>query len=112
MNAQNTKEIAEWLVSGETGISSKTMAAIALGAEKGRFDAPYDPSDFSRCYKLVNRVPAICDCFDIIGKRVPVFAGILREWDGLCRLYERDLPTGISRELYDRIKELRAEAKA
>ena len=110
MNAQDTKDLAEWFVSRETGVSSETMASIALGAEKGYFDAPHDPSDFGRRYRLVKRVPNVRDHFVTIAQRVPVFAGILREWDALCRLYERDLPTGKSRELYDRIKLLRQEA--
>lgn len=109
MNAQDAKELGEWLVSHQTGASSMTMAAIALGAETGRFDAPRDPSDFGRCYKLVKRLPKIRNHFETIAQRVPVFAGILREWDALCRIYERDLPTGKSDELYERIRSLREE---
>jgi len=110
MNAQDLKDIGEWMTSQDTGVSSETMVAIALGAEKGRFDAPHDPSDFGRCYRLVQKVPAIYGAFDRIGELVPAFAGILREWEELCRIYERDLPTGISNELYERIKQLRKEA--
>lgn len=111
MNAQTIKAIGEWLRSHDTGVSSETMVAIALGAEKGRFDAPYDPSDFGRCYRLVQKIPEIRDAFDRIGELVPAFAGILREWDDLCRIYERDLKSGGSQELYDRIKELRGDRK-
>lgn len=95
--------------SHDTGVSSETMAGIFLGAGKGMFDAPYDPSDFGRCYRLVKKVPAIRSAFERIAELVPSFAGILREWDELCRLYERDEPTGRSDELYRRIKELRTE---
>lgn len=110
MNPQDIKRLAEWLVSNDTGISSKTMAAIALGAKKSRFNAPYDPSDFGRCYRLVQKVPAIRNAFDRIGELEPRFAGILLNWDELCSLYERDLHTGQSKELYRRIKELRGDA--
>ena len=110
MNAHDIKAVGEWMTSWDTGVSSETMAAIALGAEKGRFDAPHDPSDFGRCYRLVQKVPAIRGAFSRIGELVPAFAGILREWDELCRLYERDLHTGSSEELYRRIKELRSAA--
>ena len=110
MTPQDIKDIAEWLVSDDCGVSSKTMAAIALGADKGRFNAPYDPSDFGRCYRLVKKVPAIRTAFDRISKLEPHFAGILLNWDELCAIYERDLHTGQSKELYRRIKELRGDA--
>lgn len=110
MSPQDIKDLAEWLVSCDTGISSITIAAIALGAEKGRFNAPYDPSDFGRCYRLVQKVPAIYNAFDRIGELEPCFAGILLNWDELCSIYERDLHTGQSKELYLRIKALRGDA--
>lgn len=110
MSPQDIKDLAEWLVSCDTGISSKTMAAIALGGEKGRFNAPYDPSDFGRCYRLVQKVPAIRNAFDRIGELEPCFAGILLNWDELCSLYERDLHTGQCKELYMLIKALRGDA--
>jgi len=109
MNAQTIKALGEWFRSYDTGVSSETMAAIAMGAEAGRFDAPHDPSDFGRCYRLVQKVPEIREAFDRIGELVPAFAGILREWDELCRIYDRDLKSGSSQELYDRIKTLRKE---
>jgi hypothetical protein len=106
--------LIEWLFGDDTGISSKSMAAVALGVTKtGRreFGAPHDPSDFGRCYRLVLAVPEIIDAFPAISKRVPVFTGILENWDELCALYERDLPTGRSNDLYNRIKELRGETR-
>lgn len=111
MSPQDIKDIAEWLVSDDCGVSSKTMAAIALGADKGRLNAPHDPSDFGRCYRLVKKVPAIRTAFDRIGEIEPRFAGILLNWDELCSLYERDLHTGQSKELYLRIKALRGDTK-
>ena len=111
MNDQDLQKLGEWFRSHKTGVSSETMAAIAMGAKVGRFDAPYDPSDFGRCYGLVQQVPAIRNYFDQIAELVPVFSGILREFDVLCDLYDRDYSSGCSQELYDRIKELRKESK-
>lgn len=115
MNPKELPALGTWLISGDTGISSETMAGIALGATptpgnwRSEGDAPHDPSDFGRCYRLVKAVPSIRDDFGAIGKAVPAFAGILREWDALCVIYERDLPTGQSDDLYERIRELRKE---
>ncbi len=118
MIPQDLHRLGTWLLSGDTGISSETMAGIALGGNPGverlrsRCDAPHDPSAFGRCYRLVQAVPSIRDDFDRIGASVPAFAGILREWDNLCSIYVRDLPTGESTELYECIKTLRKEGGA
>lgn len=110
LTQSDIQAVAEWFVSQDTGISSETMASIALGAKKGRFDAPHDSNDFGRCYRLVKQVPAIRLAFTTIGEIVPTFSGILGEWDALIRIYERDLPSGWSDELCRRIKELRVTA--
>ena len=119
MNTKDLPAIGTWMLSGETGISSETMLGIALGGKKpsksnwsARLDAPHDPSDFGRCYRLVQIAPSIREDFDRIGKMVPQFAGILREWDALCAIYERDLLSGKSDELYKKIKQLRATEAA
>jgi hypothetical protein len=112
LSTQAQSALGNWLIGGNTGTSSETMAAIALGATKTnafRMDAPHDPSDFGRCYKLVQTVPEIRDHFPRIAKKVKPFAGILREWDALVQIYERDKPKGESTELYNRIKELRGD---
>lgn len=109
LNADALKRIGNWLRSDDTGISSETMAAITLGADSGDFDAPHDGSDFGRCYRLVEAVPEVRAAFPRIAALVPAFAGILAAWDELAAIYLRDLPTGLSQDLYDRIKSLRAD---
>lgn len=119
MTPADIPKLGDWLLAGDTGVSSETMAAIALGATVasstrrwGLGDAPHDPSDFGRCYRLVQAVPSIRQDFERIAQAVPAFRAILREWDGLCAIYLRDLPTGESAELYARITALRAEGGA
>lgn len=108
------RKCLEWMLGDDTGVSSETMVAVACGINRRpksafRVDAPYDPSDFGRCYRLVQQIPEIRNSFHHIGKAVPVFAGILENWDELVELYLRDLPTGRSDELYKRIKQLRGD---
>jgi len=103
------EKIARWFKVGSRGVSSMSMAYIATGATMGQFDAPYDPSDFGRCYELIQVAPEIKDDFPKIAQLVPQFAGILQHWDELCTIYERDKPTGKSEELYQRIQQLRGE---
>lgn len=111
LSPESLAQIGAWLVSDDTGISSKTMAAIALGAtgEGLDTDAPYDPGDFGRCLRLVSAVPELRASFDRIAAVEPRFAGILENWDELEAIYRRDLSTGKSKELYERIKTLRGD---
>lgn len=112
LSQESKAKLIEWLLNGNTGISSKSMAAVAVGTKLGDgwgFDAPHDPSDFSRCYKLVQRVPEIRRFFPQIGRRIPKFKGILDNWDNLCRIHDRDIDSGGSSELYILIKTLRGD---
>ncbi|QHM71648.1 hypothetical protein [Mixta intestinalis] len=102
-------EIGQWLVRGDTGLSSETMAAIWLGAKSGRFSFPRDPSDFGRCWRLVEKVPAIRKAFPRICAVYPPIAPYLENWDELSRLYvaATEHGTGKAPELYQRMIALR-----
>ncbi len=101
------KKYVQWLLSDDTGVSSETMLCAHIGVKRRRNDAPYDPADFGRCYRLLKKFPEIRDSFSKIGRRVKAFKGILKEWDRLVVIYERDLESGKSAELYAEIKRLR-----
>lgn len=54
------RRAAEWLLSGDTGISSETMCAYFLGIKKGDVfgsQAPSDAADRGRCIRLLERIP-------------------------------------------------------
>lgn len=116
MNHKDLAAIGKWLAYGNIGVSSRTMLAIALNPslhyDRMCMDAPHDPSDFLRCCNLIEAVPSIRDDFERIGQIVPQFAGILREFDALCEIVERDRNSSGSQELYDRIQTLRKESAA
>lgn len=106
--------IGQWLVGSDTGLSSKTLAAIFLGATDGpecRFNYPLDPSDFGRCWRLVEAVPEIRDAFPRICQVYPPMAPFINNWDELSALYVTAVKSGTGKapELYQRMKELRAE---
>lgn len=110
LSAAAQRKIGNWLLSHDTGNSSETMAAIALGAStRSGLHAPHDVSDFGRCYRLVKKVPEIRQSFPRLARKCPAFAGIVREWDELVVIYLRDLPKFGSKELYQRIKQLRGD---
>ncbi|EBI7575638.1 hypothetical protein APP39_002229 [Salmonella enterica subsp. enterica serovar Minnesota] len=105
-------KVLKWQTKGHVGISSATMASIALGLEKsfyhGRFDAPSDPADLRRCMMLVDEIPEIKDSFPLIAKKVKRFSPILREWDSLIALLKLELkrPDKRAQKTYKWIKEL------
>lgn len=106
------RKCLEWMLRGDTGISSQSMVAVACRIPyKTSFGmaAPHDPSDFGRCLRLVRQIPEIRNHFDRIGKRIPAFDGILKNWDELAALYDEEAPTRRAPKLYDRIQQLRGD---
>lgn len=60
-------KVLQWQATGDVGVSSATMASIALGLDKpfygSHFGAPHDPSDMLRCMKLLEAIQEIRDHF-------------------------------------------------
>ncbi|WP_124829234.1 MULTISPECIES: hypothetical protein [unclassified Burkholderia] len=111
LNKQALQKIVRWYIAGDTGVSSESMVAVVARAKSlaHELDAPYDPADFGRCYRLVKAVPEIRGRFSDIAAAIPTFKGILDNWNQLVAIYERDLPTGKSTELHQRIRQLRGD---
>ena len=87
LNLYAIANVGTWLASGNTGLSSLTMAAIALGAEKGDFHVPADSGDFGRCLFLLERVPSLENDFPQIAWFCPAFRPILERWHELADMY-------------------------
>ncbi|MBJ8744053.1 hypothetical protein I5403_06030 [Citrobacter farmeri] len=105
-------EIGQWIVGEDTGLSSLTMASVWLGAKSGQFSFPRDPSDFGRCWRLVEQIPAIRDAFPRIGAVYPPIAPYLEHWEELSQLYMEAIESGTGKapELYQRMIALRESA--
>ncbi|MBN4856442.1 hypothetical protein H4F83_05890 [Citrobacter freundii] len=108
-------KVLQWQTTGDVGVSSATMASIALGLGNpfyGRgFGAPHDPSDMLRCMKLLEAIPEIRDHFPAIAKRVPTFKGIIEHWDELVEVMNRECVGDNWRapDAYNLIKKLRGD---
>mgnify|MGYP001264867867 CR=1 FL=1 len=87
-------KVLQWQATGDIGVSSATMASIALGMKESfygrRFDAPYDPSDMLRCMQLLEAIPEIREHFPAIANNVPAFKGIIEHWDSLVDSMNRE----------------------
>ena len=50
---RHSKELNKWIVSGDTGLSSKSIWCIIMGVEETSPSVPCDSDDFGRCYRLL-----------------------------------------------------------
>ena len=75
------EQILTWLVNGRVGLSSKTMATIALGRTPQRNCYPYDPDDLNRCLLLLRAAPCVRDAFPLIANSSKVWAALIAQWD-------------------------------
>ena len=66
-----------WIENGERGLSSKTMWNLFMRNKSYAVNHPYDPDDFSRCYKLLEAVPEWKE-------RVPELCTLSKEWKNLA----------------------------
>lgn len=102
----------DWLKSGDTGISSETIHWVLHGGfYLAHFGIPYDPDDFGRCYRLLKRFPEYRARLPEVAEKFPAWEPLVREWDRMTEIYERDLPTGKSEELFKLIQELTRPGK-
>jgi hypothetical protein len=83
----------DWLLSGDTGISSKTIYSVLTGKRSagGRDgDAPYDPDDFGRCYRLLKRYPHWVEQLPKVAEAWPIWREFVPRWKEMCALYESE----------------------
>ncbi|MBJ7550765.1 hypothetical protein [Marinomonas ostreistagni] len=102
------ERLVKWLLSGDTGTSSKAIVSQMTGieAEDSFSDYPRDTSDFGRCYRLMKAVPEFRFRISEMASRSERWAALVACWDELDRLYETDKDA-----CYKKIKEVLATAK-
>ena len=129
------KTLLEWFLVGNTGVSSKTIVAKAIGVTPGHSGYPRDPSDFKRCYDLLQSVPDLYDYLPLLKEPFPgedrsyiqhyggdmhgaslrkcdVWTVLVDNWHELERVYEKELSRDDDRmpELYKKMQDLRKQA--
>lgn len=112
--------LAAWLNCDETGRSSMFMAAVCEprmvpgfpGHIRDRFH-PLDPSDFGRCYGLLEAEPSIRSKFNEIKEAGgPVWTVLIDNWAELETLYLEERKQESAPKLYSRMQELISEAES
>lgn len=80
-------KIIEWLANGDTGLSSETMAFMALGVKKNHSHHPHDTSDLNRCLLLLEAEPMVRLSFPKLRELSPQWAALIDNWDELERMF-------------------------
>jgi hypothetical protein len=96
-----------WLAGGDTGSSSITIWSVMTGwaMPNGRAPSvPWDPDDFGRCHRLLERFPAWRQRMPEVAEMYPEWAGLVAAWGELTSLYLEELPSGQAPRCYARMK--------
>lgn len=94
LSADAKGRLLEWSLSRDTGVSSETIAKIAIGMKPGGhfgFDIPYDGGDFGRCYRLLQKVPELREALPLVAEVCPKWRPIIERWDEIEAAYLRDI---------------------
>ncbi|WP_196160895.1 hypothetical protein [Reinekea sp. G2M2-21] len=81
--------LVNWLASDDTGSSSLYLASVlfpsAFKVKLPCFAYPYDPSDFSRCIKLLRAEPSLRTNYwdKILNDNSPIWRELAQRWDEL-----------------------------
>jgi hypothetical protein len=103
-----------WMINGDRGVSSNKIVEIMEGYQPysmtgvcGIFQThPLDPSDFNRCYALLESVPEYRDRLKIMRYVSAEWRVLVDNWYELENLLLEELPSGKAPKLYDKMWEL------
>lgn len=107
---ERARKIGEWLLSGDTGISSEAIASVMLGVlpedvvalSKWGETHPRDPSDFGRCLRLVRMLDCRTD-LELMRRVSKPWEAVVTHWDRWAWLYDTESKRsdGKAPKLYD-----------
>lgn len=108
LGLSSLERITKWAVSDDTGLSSEYLASCAIGDPNESVHYPLDPSDFGRCYRLMQ---ILSDdeqfaALDRAAKESTKWATIGVHWAELVQLYLEEKDLDRAPKLYARMKEL------
>lgn len=105
------KHAITWITSDDTGVSSRTIWGVMMGAMPSMIDVPHDPSDFGRCHRLLTLMPEWKARLGEVADALPAWGPLVKAWDELETLYCEECGTGFCRKLYNRMQELIDEGR-
>ncbi len=78
-----------WFEVSERGLSSMTMWNCFMGNKGFSIHHPSDPSDFGRCWKLLETVPEWKKELYKLKSLSPIWSNLVDNWDKLNEYYEK-----------------------
>lgn len=81
-------ELTKWLLSNDTGISSKNIVRRFLNMPIESFGWPRDSGDFGRCYRMLKCCPFIK--ISVMTNVNKIWADLVDKWQEISRLYEEN----------------------
>lgn len=91
---QELLDAMTWLAGKDTGVSSVTICLIMFGIENESPIAgspPSDPSDFGRCYRLLQKFPHWRDKLQKVADTYSAWQPFVDAWETMTSLYEKEL---------------------
>ncbi len=77
----------QWIVSHDTGTSSKTIWAVMMRVKPDWADVPLDVDDFGRCVRLLTVVPEFRPRLQEVADKYHRWQPLIDNWAELERLY-------------------------
>lgn len=102
-NADIYKRVVEWSLGDDVGLSSADIVRTALKLDSINDREPHypkDPSDFGRCYRLLNKFPEFMPALEELAEKSHVWKHMFHNWGRMTDIYLRDVETGASAQLY------------
>lgn len=85
------EKVIKWLFSGDTGASSKSLAAEFFGHRYEHCYPPLDPSDLGRCLRLIKIAPSVRKCVDSLALKDDRWAKAAKVWDSIAEAMEEEV---------------------
>lgn len=86
------ERVNAWIVSGDTGMSSKTIWASMLGIDIGDdIHHPHDPADLGRCLRLLELMPEWRPRLSELAALDPYWRSLVAQWEELSSAMEGEV---------------------
>jgi hypothetical protein len=85
------RRVLEWVLNGETGVSSEAIACAMLGIPRDvtSHHAPSDADDFDCCHELLELIPEWRPILSKVARVYPDWKPFIDRWPEMTKLLER-----------------------
>lgn len=98
LSQETINRLMTWFITGDTGLSSKCMAATIMSQSATlsikSYEArayPLDGSDLNRCVKLLKKVPELREHLWMMSQVSPHWDILVKHWDELEKILEVEI---------------------